>query len=168
MSYLTEHELIAKFYSAYRRFRSTETAMVRVLNDILLTIDSRQEAVLVLLDMSSAFDTIDHSLLLQRLRDRYGVGGTALSWFESYLTDRTQSVTVGNATSVPQTLIYGVPQGSVLGPLLFALYFAPLEDIIKAHGRDAMVYADDVQLYISISPIDGQSLSSSNVEACVN
>ena len=101
MSYLTEHELIAKFYSAYRRFRSTETAMVRVLNDILLTIDSRQEAVLVLLDMSSAFDTIDHSLLLQRLRDRYGVGGTALSWFESYLTDRTQSVTVGNATSVP-------------------------------------------------------------------
>ena len=141
--------------------------MVRVLNDILLTIDSRQDAVLVLLDMSSAFDTIDHSLLLQRLRDRYGTGGTALSSFESYLTDRTQSVTMGNATSAPQTLIYGVPQGSVLGPLLFALYFAPLEDIIKAHGLDVMVYVDDVQLYISISPIDGQSLSSSKIEACV-
>ena len=117
MSYLTEHELIAKFRSAYRRFRSSETAMVRVLNDILLTIDCRQEAVLVLLDMSSAFDTTDHSLLLQRLRDRYGVGGTALSWFESYLTDRTQSVTVGNVTSAPQRLIYDVPQGSVLGPV---------------------------------------------------
>ena len=161
MSYLTEHELIAKLQSAYRRFHSADTAMVRVLNDILLTIDSRQEAVLALLDMSSAFDTIDHSLLLQRLGDRYGVGRTALSWFESYLTDRTQSVTVGNATSAPQTLIYGVPQGSVLGPLLIALYFAPLEDIIKAHGLDVMVYADDVQLYISISPINGQSLSSS-------
>ena len=121
----------------------------------------------VLLDMSSAFDKIDHSLPLQRLRDRYGVGGTALSWFESNLTDRTQSVTVGNATSAPQTLIYGVPHGSILGPLLFALYFAPLEDIIKAHGLDVMVYADDVQLYISISPIDDQSLSSSKIEACV-
>ena len=141
--------------------------MVRVLNDILLTNDSRQDAVLVLLDMSSAFDTIDHLLLLQRLRDCYGTGGTALSSFKSYLTDRTQSVTMGNATSAPQTLIYGVPQGSVLGPLLFALYFAPLEDIIKAHGLDVMVYADDVQLYISISPIDGQSLSSSKIEACV-
>ena len=64
MSYLAEHELIAKLQSAYRRFHSADTAMVRVLNDILLTIDSRQEAVLVLLDMSSAFDTIDHSLLL--------------------------------------------------------------------------------------------------------
>ena len=167
MSYLTEHELIAKFQSAYRRFRSSETAMVRVLNDILLTIDCRQEAVLVLLDMSSAFDTTDHSLLLKRLRDRYGVGRTALSWFESYLTDRTQSVTVGNVTSAPQRLIYGVPQGSVLGPLLFALYFAPLEDIIKANGLDVMAYADDVQLYISISHIDGQSLSSSKIEACV-
>ena len=167
MSYLAEHELIAKLQSAYRRFHSADTAMVRVLNDILLTIDSRQEAVLVLLDMSSAFDTIDHSLLLQRLGDRYGVGRTALSWFESYLTYRTQSVTVGNATSAPKTLIYGVPQGSVLGPLLFALYFAPLEDIIKAHGLDVMVYADDVQLYISISPINGQSLSSSKIEACV-
>ena len=74
-------------------------------NDVLLTIDSRQEAVLVLLDMSSVFDTIDHSLLLQRLRDRYGVGGTALPWFESYLTDRAQSVTVGNVTSAPQRSI---------------------------------------------------------------
>ena len=167
MSYVTEHELIAKFQSAYRRFHSTETSMVRVLNDILLTIDSRQVAVLVLLDMSSAFDTIDSSLLLQRLSDRYGVGGTAMSWLESYLTDRTQSVTVGNVTSAPQRLINGVPQGSVLGPLLLALYFAPLEDIIKAHGLDVMVYADDVQLYISINPIDGQSLSSSKIEACV-
>ena len=64
-------------------------------------------------------------------------------------------------------MIYGVPQGSVLGPLLFALYFAPLEYIIKAHGLDVMVYADDVQLYISISPKNGQSLSSSKIEACV-
>ena len=74
---------------------------------------------------------------------------------------------MGNVTCAPQTLIYGVPQGSALGPLLFALYFAPLEDIIKAHELDVMVYADDVQLYISISPIDGQSLSSSKIEVCV-
>ena len=112
-----------KLQSAYRRFHSTETALLRVCNDILLVLDCRQEVVLFLLDLSSVFDTIDHDVLLDRLRSRYGIKGTALNWFRPYLSNRTESVRVGDSSSSNRTLKYGVPQGSVLGPILFSLFF---------------------------------------------
>jgi len=117
--------------------------------------------------MSSTFDTIDHALLLDRLSTRYGVGGTALTWFRSYLSERTQSVIVRDITSPPRTLLYGVPQGSVLGPLLFSLYIAPLEEVVKAHGLDLMMYGDDLQLYLTISSRDGQLTALSKLEMCI-
>ena len=119
-------------------------------NDILLALDSRQEVVLVLLDLPSTFDTIDHDVLLDRLRSRYGIQGTALNWFRSYLTNRTQSVRIGDSSSSNRTLKYGVPQGSVLGPLLFSLFFEPIEEMILDHGLRCMVYADDTQLYLTV------------------
>ena len=146
--YLTTNGLFAKMQSAYRKHHSTETALLRVVNDIHQAIDNKCEAVLVLLDLSAAFDTIDHAILLDRLRDRYGFSGTVLRWIESYLKDRPQCIVLDKILSRPRYLSCGVPQGSVLGPLLFSLYIAPLEDIISAHGLDAMMYADDTQLYI--------------------
>ena len=146
--YLTTNGLFAKMQSAYRKHHSTETALLRVVNDIHQAIDNKREAVLVLLDLSAAFDTIDHAILLDRLRDRYGFSGTVLRWIESYLKYRPQCIVLDKILSRPRYLSCGVPQGSVLGPLLFSLYIAPLEDIISARGLDAMMYAGDTQLYI--------------------
>ena len=107
INYLTDNDLMSKLQSAYRRFYSTETALLCVYNDTLLALDSRQEVVPVLLDLSSAFDTIDHDVLLDRLRSRYGIKGTALNWFRSYLTNRVQSVRIGDSSSSNRTLKYG-------------------------------------------------------------
>ena len=108
---------------------------------------------LTLLDLSAAFDTIDHSILFHRLYECYGINGLALSWFKSYLSDRTQSVKVGSVLSHPMDLKFGVPQGSVLGPLLFSMYTNPLSSIIRSHrGIKHHFYADDTQLYITLSP----------------
>ena len=118
------------------------------------------------MDLSSAFDTPDHEILLTRLQHRFGIVGTALNWFKSYLTDRSQAVVVNGVTSDSRRLPYGVPQGSVLGPVLFTLYFAPLEDVIKKHGLDCMLYADDTQLYVSLNP-KNRNPGLSSLECCL-
>ncbi|KAL9980772.1 hypothetical protein ACROYT_G009410 [Oculina patagonica] len=97
----------------------------------------------------------------------YGFTGTVLDWFRSYLNDRSQKVVIGNTESKPQPLTSGVPQGSVLGPQLFSLYFGPLQDVIKAHGLDCMMYADDSQLYIILNPAARQP-ALLNLELCIN
>ena len=100
-----------------------------------------------MLDLSAAFDTVDHDILLERLRSELGICGTALNWFKSYLSGRSQSVLINGTQSKPRSLICGVPQGSVLGPILFTIYMLPLGDIIKRHGMQFHMYADDCQLY---------------------
>ena len=125
------HHLDETFQSAYKNFHSTETALVRVQNDILCAIDNNKSVILLLLDLSAAFDTVDYSILLSRFGDRFGVNGTAVAWFESYLTSRTQFVRVNDGRSTQGSLERGVPQGSVLGPLLYLLYTSPIADIIK-------------------------------------
>ena len=113
---------------------------MKVQNDILCGLDNKKEVILSLLDLSAAFDTIDHDILLKRLELRFGVKGLALEWFRSYLTGRTQRVVVNGEASEPRELLYGVPQGSVLGPILFTLYCAPLEDILIKHTLSAIAY----------------------------
>ena len=165
-SHLTINNLYSEIQSAYRKHHSTETALLRVQNDILEALDHGYEVILVLLDFTAAFDTIDHSILLTRLEGRFGISGNARKWLASYLEDRTQFVSVNNLDSKTSTVKCGVPQGSVLGPLLFSLYIVPMEDLFRAHGINAMVYADDTQLYLVLKP-DNRTSSINKIEKCV-
>ena len=107
---------------------------------------------LVLLDLHAAFDTIDHSILLQRFQNGFGVIGSANRWFRSYLADRSQHVTVHLSSSETTQLICGIPQGSVLGPILFLMYTAQLGRVTEGHGVDRQLFADDSGLYDSFHP----------------
>ena len=120
-----------------------------------------------MLDLSAAFDTIDHDILIDRLHYTFGFSGVVLAWFKSYLSDRTQCVVVGDHTSNCLPLSFGVPQGSVLGPILYTLYTTPLALIIKKHKLNYHMYADDTQLYLSIEPSHISDLVTS-VENCIS
>ena len=136
--------------SAYRDKHSTETALIKVQNDILSALDAGSSAILLMLDLSAAFYTIDHDLLLSQLCNVYGITGNALDWFRSYLTGRIQRVVIENAVSGDQELGFGVPQGSVLGPKIYCMYTKPVSDIIQRHGLSHHSYADDTQLYMTM------------------
>ena len=126
---------------------------MRVVNDLLQASDSGCVSILSLLDLSAAFDTIDHNILITRLRSTFGCSGMVLDWFISYLSCRTQSVFVGHE-STPSVLKCGVPQGSVLGPLLFTLYTYPLSAGICQSDLSYHFFADDSQLHKSSVPSD--------------
>ena len=152
-----ENNLYPKNQSSYRKLHSTETALLRVKNDILTSMNKQHVVLLVLLDLSSAFDTVDHTILLNRLNSTFGITGSAHKWFNSYLTRRSQFVTVNGATSKTFDLQYGVPQGSCLGPLLFILYASRLFDILESHLPNSHMYADDTQLYLAFKPDDAMN-----------
>ncbi len=145
---LTAHNLYEPFQSGFRPLHSTETALVKVLNDLLLASDYGAHSTLLLLDLSSAFDTVCHEILISRL-SAIGITGTALEWFSSYLTGRQQFVIYQNHRSSTKPISSGVPKGSVLGPLLFTIYMLPIGQIIKHHGFNFHCYADDIQICFS-------------------
>ena len=150
--HLSDNDLYEQMQSAYLLNHSTETALLRVRNDLLCILDERKAAILVLLDLSAAFDTIAHTLMLTRLRDRFGIIATCLAWFESYLVNRSQHIQMHGKLSAERPVVFGVPQGSVLGPLMFICYTAPLGDIARRHGLNVHLYADDTQLYLAFCP----------------
>ena len=131
------------FQSAYKQLHSTETALVGVNNDILVALDNHQSVILLLLDLPAAFDTVDHGILLDWLIHHFGICGLALSWFKSYLSNRFQFVEIRGEKSSHQPLMCGVPQGSVLGPILYLLYTLPLGDIVRRYNMGFHFYADD-------------------------
>lgn len=167
MSRLVDHVKKSPSYnrlqSAYRQGHSTETALLKVLNDVYTAADNGYRTALIQLDLSAAFDTIDINTLLRRLRYAFGISGPALNWIASYTNDRKQSVRVGQQQSPNTTLEHGVPQGSVLGPLLFTLYMSSVAHVINSFGVDHAQYADDTQLYIRLKNDNAQS----NLTSCI-
>ena len=139
--------------SAYRKLYSTETALCSVVNDMLTMMDSGKCGILILLDLSAAFDTVVHSLLLKDLR-AIGVEGDALNYLESFLTNRTYCVQIGKSFSGTKALVRGVPQGSVLGPILFCIYTIELIHLLNNHGVHFQLFADDTQFYMSLENIE--------------
>ena len=167
--HMSENHLHDCLQSAYKPKHGTETALIKIKNDIDLAMNKGQGVLLLLLDLSAAFDTLDHSTLLNRLSSDVGINGTALNWFKSYLSARTQRVIIDSVLSDPVDLTVGVPQGSILGPLLFLIYILPLGKLIDQFNIKRHGYADDTQLYTYFSLNDPQSLSQAmlNIEKCV-
>ena len=167
-SHFAENGLDNMYQSAYKAGHSTETALLKLKNDIHLNLAEGKPTAVILLDLSAAFDTIDQNALIHRLSSQFGVRGTALKWFSMYLSNRSQSVKVGLSVSDRTDLNCGVPQGSVLGPILFSLYTAPLSEIISEYpGLKHLLYADDTQLYITITPENANS-TISELQNCLS
>ena len=165
--HMLDNNLYSSVQSAYRERHSTETALLKVQSDILTALDSGSGAVLLMLDLSAAFDTIDHGILLSRLNSLYGISGDALDWFKSYLSNRVQRVIIGDTVSECKSLNFGVPQGSVLGPKIYCMYTKPISDIIAGHGLSHHCYADDTQLYIAIEHSANLHSELLRMERCV-
>ena len=151
-SNLNSHNLYYACQSAYRPGHSTETALLKVVYDLFLSLSKGNISVLALHDFSSAFDTIDHTILVHRLHTDFGFTDTVLQLFSSYLTDRTSYVSLSNQCSSFAPVHSGVPQGSVPDPILFTMYANPLSAIIDSHSIMHHSFADDLQLQMSALP----------------
>ena len=150
--HLSSNSMLNSFQSAYTKFHSTESTLLAVNEHLINAISHQKVTTLSLLDLSAAFDTIDHSILIERLSSWFGLNGTVLSWIQSYLSPRSFKVKINGTESPVSQLFYGVPQGSVLGPLLFNLYTTPLSSVISQSTINHHLYADDTQLFNSFSP----------------
>ena len=166
VNHLDTNGLLGNCQSAYRQFHSCETALALVSNDILNNLNSGLPTFIVMLDLSAAFDTVDHAILIERLENTYHVTGIALEWFKSYLSGRSFNVKIRCSLSNGVITFYGVPQGSILGPILFLMYISEIEKIAKLYGLKLHMFADDMQLYISFQRNDILS-SISNIEHCL-
>ena len=157
MDHLTSNKLLNPHQSAYCKHHSTETALLYIHDHLINAIGSQKVSCLCLLDLSAAFDTIDHSILITRLSSWFGIHGSALDWFKSYLSSRSFRVRCDDILSSLYTSSCGVPQGSVLGPLLFVMYTTPLSTLISSLSLNHHLYADDTQLFLSFHPHDFDS-----------
>ncbi|XP_039901842.1 uncharacterized protein LOC120742540 [Simochromis diagramma] len=158
--YLEKYNIHDRFQSGFRKLHSTETALLKVTNDIMMSANSGEYTVLVLLDLTSAFDTVNHTILINRLRDLVGMSGSVLDWFSSYISERSFSVSANQIMSESTELLCGVPQGSVLGPILFLIYILPLSQIIQQFPEVSYhLFADDIQLYYLFKPTEAHKLS---------
>jgi len=146
------NELTADYQSAYKEGYSTETTLIKLHNDVLRAMDRREVTLMILMDLSAAFDTVDHNILLEVLEKRFGVTGTALKWFDSYLRGRRMRTVVGEAKSEPRKLDVSVPQGSCAGPILYTVYASTIGDLFEKAIHTILGYADDHAMYKSFKP----------------
>ena len=165
-SYLNSHILYNTCQSAYHPGHSTKTALQKVVYDLFLSLNKGNISVLALLNFSSAFDTIDHPIPMHCLHTDIGFTDSVLQWFSSYLTDRTHYVSLSNHISAITPVHSGVPQGSVLGPILFTMYIKHLSVIIDSHSIIHQSFADDLQLQMSAPP-DGMSELLHSMQSCI-
>ena len=144
--FIDENKLLPKYQSAYRRFHSTETALTKVYSDILMHLDKSRSVFMIFLDLSSAFDTLNHDILVDELF-AFGIRDRALGVLKTYLTGRSSRDYVEGATSEARPMCCGVPQGSILGPILFNLYTRSLAALFDSLGVSYHIYADDIEIY---------------------
>ena len=148
-AFLMKHDLFCPYQSAYRSGYSTESVLLHFYNELALAKARNLSTCIVFLDLSAAFDTVDHSFLIDRLSKRYGFSDVVLNWFTSYLSERSQRIVVNYSMSDWHPVCQGIPQGSVLGPLLYSLYASPASDIIESYNLSFHTYADDIAIFIS-------------------
>ena len=166
INYLENNNLLDYFQSVYRKSFSTETALTHVTDLIHNSLDSSYCIQLLLIDLSSAFDMINHSILTNRIIE-LGIEGSPLKWLMSFITDRTSFVKINDIISPPTTILKGVPQGSVLGPLLFSIYLRPISNIIRKYPNIYyQIYADEIQLLLKLL-IDSMN-SNSELSDCTS
>ena len=149
--HVEKNELFPPNQSAYRQHHSTETAVCIVHNDIVRAVDRGHVTAMVMLDLSAAFDTVDHQVLLEVLQNRFAVTGVTLDWFQSYLSSRTQTFEFERSQSATYPVDCSVPQGSTLGPVKFISYTEDIISIFEHHNLKHHMYADDIQLYTDIA-----------------
>ena len=165
-SYLNSHNRYNTCQSAYRPGHSTETALLKVVGDLFLSPNKGNISVQALLNFSSAFDTIDHPILVHHLHTDFAFKDSVLQWFSSYLTDRTHYISLSKNCSAFAHVHSGVPQGSVLGPILFIMYTTPLSATIDTHSMKHHSFADDLQLQMSAPP-DKISALLHSMQSCI-
>ena len=151
LDYVELNQLIPKYQSSYRRFHSTETSLIRYVNDLLLNMENQKVTMVVMLDLSAAFDTVDHAIISDILEKDFGMLAPVRNWILSYLSGREQFVKINGENSKTNKLECGLPQGSCLGPVGWLLYASKLFDIVKPHKVDASAYADDSKLALSFT-----------------
>jgi len=154
LTHLSSNHLLNSFQSADTAHHSTESTLLTVHDHIIKAMAHQQTIAICLLDLSAAFDTIDHSILIHRLSSWFGLNGTVLSWLNSYISSCDFVVNIKETISDPLPLHQGVPLGSVLGPLLFILYTTPVSSFISDSSVKHHLYADDTQLFISFSALN--------------
>ena len=162
--YLDTNHMLPVVQSAYRRNHSTETALVNIINELLVSADKGQVTLLLTLDQTAAFDVLETEILIKRLQTRFAIQDRALRLLKSYLTCRTVRVRANNNISECRQITCGVPQGSILGPLLYILYTAPLAELVEKHNLKCHFYADDMQLYCVIDNIEHVNI----IESCIS
>ena len=144
--YLDQYQIITKFQSGFRANHSTETLLLQITNNWLANMDTGLINGVLFLDLKKAFDTVNHKILVSKL-ERYGIRGSALSWFQSYLTERKQACKINTSLSTFQNITYGIPQGSNLGPLLFTIYINDLPNSLEI--AEPAMFADDTSLTVT-------------------
>ena len=160
-TFTDQQSLDEPLQSAFKKGHSTETALVKVQNDILLCMDEQKVVLMALLDLSAAFDTCNHEILLSRLETQFHISGTALAWFRSYLENRSQRIKVKDSLSDPVQLVTGFPQGSGWGPQAYSKYVGPLGHLLRLLCVLYHLFADDTQLLKPMSPNSPDSQSQS-------
>ena len=166
IGYLDSNRLLPETQTAYRKNRSNETATIKVMSDAYQAADIALVTLLGLLDLSAAFDTVDPQILLSRLQHDYGVNGRVIEWILSYLTGRIQFIRFNGTSSWTMKVNFGVPQGSVLGPILFIAYSAEVINIVEHHGLKARAFADNLLVYGHVAQEDTSDLAA-RVVACI-